>query len=852
MYPRTVSLACAASKFSTMASSRDTTSPPLSRYRKKRDFTVTPEPAASTASATNAGKPGFVIQKHWATRLHYDFRLEHDGVLLSWAVPKGPCYDPKEKRTAVHVEDHPVEYADFEGTIPKKQYGAGTVIVWDRGTWEAVGNADTGMETGKLLFRLHGEKLAGLWELVRISKPEDKQNQWMLFKKRDEWARPFAEYDVIKALPDSVIANPLGLVEEREPKSARRSHYESEIDLSAAVRAALPAKLEPQLSTLATALPNSGDWITEAKYDGYRLLARVDKGRVRLFTRNGHDWTGRFPSLAPEIARLPLASGWLDGEITVLKDGLPSFSALQDAIDGQANKDIVYFLFDLMYLDGKDLRKVPLWARRVQLASLLEESGDLLRFSPDFEAPPAQVFEAAATLGLEGLMLKRRDAPYESGRTQSWLKAKARLRQELVICGFTSRGGKSGEVGSLLLGYYVGDQLHDAGSVGTGWNSRTAQDLWKRLVHLEVDFAPFDVQATKQRRWGRRAAGSERWVKPSLVAEVEFAEWTADGVVRQASFKGLRLDKPANSVVREGGKTQPPEHPPQPKISHPERIVDPSTGITKADLVRYYASVADWILPHLKDRPIAMVRAPSGIAGGELFFQKHAERTAMPGLTAHSPGLWPKHPPLLTIDTMDALLSAAQMNVVELHTWNSTVSKLDNPDRVIFDLDPGEGVKWNHIQEAALLVRVLLSELGLDAWLKTSGGKGLHVVVPLSPRLGYDPVKSFSQAFVRHLAKTIPERFSAVSGASNRVGKVYVDYLRNGKGQTTAAAFSARARPGMGVSVPVSWEQLSDLKSGAQWNVQTAREYLSFQSQDPWADYWSSAQSLASAIQRLR
>jgi len=846
-------LACAASKFSIMASSRDTTSPPLSRYRKKRDFTVTPEPAASTASVTNAGNSGFVIQKHWASRLHYDFRLELDGVLLSWAVPKGPCYDPNEKRMAVHVEDHPIDYAGFEGTIPKKQYGAGTVIVWDRGTWEPVGDASNGMEVGKLVFHLHGEKLAGLWELVRISKPEDKQDQWMLFKKRDAWARPLTEYDVIKALPDSVIANPLGLVEEREPKSARPTrNTELEVDLSAAVRATLPAKLEPQLATLATALPTTGDWITETKFDGYRLLARVEKGRVRLFTRNGHDWTARFPTLTLEVGRLPLASGWLDGEITVLRDGLPNFSALQDAIDGQANKDIVYFVFDLMYLDGKDLRKVPLWARRARLASLLEESGDCLRSSPDFEAPPAQVFEAAATLGLEGLMLKRRDAPYESGRTQSWLKAKARLRQELVICGFTARGGKSGEVGSLLLGYYVGASLHDAGSVGTGWNSRTAQDLWRRLVPLEADAAPFDVHATKQRRWGRRAAGSERWVQPSLVAEVEFAEWTADGVVRQASFKGLRLDKPADSVVREGGKTQLPEHLPQLKISHPERIVDPSTGITKADLVRYYASVADWILPHLKDRPVAMVRAPSGISGGELFFQKHAERTAMPGLTAHSRDLWPKHPPLLTIDTVDALLSAAQMNVVELHTWNSTVSKLDSPDRVIFDLDPGEGVKWNHVQEAALLVRVLLSELGLEAWLKTSGGKGLHVVVPLSPRLGYDAVKSFSQAFVRHLAKTIPDRFSAVSGASNRVGKVYVDYLRNGKGQTTATAFSARARPGMGVSMPVSWEQLTELKSGAQWTVQTAREYLSFQSQDPWSDYWSSAQTLAAAIRRLR
>jgi bifunctional non-homologous end joining protein LigD len=754
---------------------------------------------------------------------------------------------------AVHVEDHPVDYAGFEGTIPPKQYGAGTVIVWDHGTWEPVGDAGEAIQAGKLVFRLHGEKLAGLWELVRISKPDDKQDQWMLFKKRDEWARSLAEYDVIKELPDSVVSNPLGLVEDREPKSPRPAHGgEKEVDLSAAVRAPLPVKLEPQLATLATSLPTSDDWITEAKLDGYRLLARVDKGLVRLYTRGGHDWTVKFPALAAEIAGLPLSSGWLDGEITVIKDGLPSFSALQDAIDGQANQEIVYFLFDLMYLDGKDLRKVPLWARRARLASLLKDAGERLRFNPDFEAPPAQVFEAAAGLGLEGLMLKRRDASYESGRTQSWLKAKARLRQELVICGFTARGGKSGEVGSLLLGYYVGDRLHDAGSVGTGWSSRIAQDLWRRLAPLEVGSAPFAVQVTKQRRWSRRAAGSERWVQPTLVAEVEFADWTADGVVRQASFKGLRLDKPAGTVVREGGKTQAPEHLPQLKITHPERVVDPSAGITKADLVRYYAGVAAWILPHLKDRPVAMVRAPSGIAGGELFFQKHAERTGMPGLTAHNRDLWPKHPPLLTIDTVDALLSAAQMNAVEFHTWNSTVRKLDKPDRVIFDLDPGDGVKWSYVQEAALLVRTLLSELGLQAWLKTSGGKGLHVVVPLSSRLEYGAVKSFSQSFVRHLAKTIPERFSAVSGPSNRVGKVYVDYLRNGKGQTTAAAFSARARPGMGVSMPVSWEQLSDLKSGAQWSVQTTREYLSFQSQDPWADYWSRGQSLTTAIKRLR
>jgi bifunctional non-homologous end joining protein LigD len=834
------------------ASSKAAPAPPLSRYRSKRDFKVTPEPSAVDDEVSlRVGSRHFVVQKHWASRLHYDFRLELEGVLLSWAVPKGPCYDPKAKRMAVHVEDHPIGYAGFEGTIPAKQYGAGTVIVWDHGTWEPLGDAMKGMKAGKLIFKLHGEKLAGLWELVRISKPDDKQDQWMLFKKRDEWARPLAEYDVIKALPDSVIARPLGLVEDREPRSAPVARdAEPEIDLSAAVQAPIPAKLEPQLATLTPSLPTHGEWIVETKLDGYRLLARVDKGQVRLLTRNGHDWTAKFPALAKEIEALPLASAWLDGEITVLRDGLPSFSALQNAIDGRKNQDIVYFLFDLTYLDGKDLRQVPLWARRARLAQLLEDAGEPLRFSQDFDAPPAQVFEAAAGLGLEGLMLKQRDATYQSGRTESWLKAKARLRQELVICGMTGRGGKPGEVGSLLLGYYDGRKLHDAGSVGTGWDSKTARDLWKRLVPLGIAAAPFDVKVSKPGRWSRRVAGSEQWLKPTLVAEVEFAEWTADGLIRQATFKGLRLDKPARAVVREGGRTEQPQQLPRLKITHPERVIDASTGVTKADLVHYYASVAEWMLPHLKNRPVALVRAPTGITG-ELFFQKHAERTGMPGLTAHNRELWPNHPPLLTVDTSDALLSAAQMNAIEFHTWNSVVRAVDKPDRVIFDLDPGEGVKWSHVQEAAFLVRTLLTELELEAWLKTSGGKGLHVVVPLEPKLGFAAVKSFSQAFVRHLAKTIPERFSAVSGPSNRVGKVYVDYLRNGKGQTTAAAFSARTRPGMGVSMPVSWDQLDDLKSGSQWSVQTAREYMSFQSSDPWSDYWPSKQSLTEALKRL-
>ncbi|MBB6106730.1 bifunctional non-homologous end joining protein LigD [Paraburkholderia bannensis] len=826
----------------------------LARYAQKRNFETTPEPAAhNQPPRRKKGAPSFVIQKHWASHLHYDFRLEADGVLLSWAVPKGPCFDPKVKRMAVHVEDHPVEYADFEGTIPAKQYGAGTVVIWDRGTWEPQADTQAGMESGKLVFQLHGEKLAGLWELVRTSKPGDRQDKWLLFKKRDEWARPLSDYDVVKALPDSVVTHPLGLLEDREPKVTAPSKADAALpELPAAASAPLPAKLEPQLATLAASLPSGGDWITETKFDGYRLLARIDGGDVRLFTRGGHDWAARFPVLVKELKALDVKGAWLDGEIVMLKDGLPDFSALQNAMDARTNRDIVYFLFDLMYLDGLDLKKVPLWARRAWLSALLENAGDHLRLSEAFDAPAAAVFEAASGLGLEGLMLKRRDAPYESGRSQSWLKAKARLRQELVVCGFTARGGKDGEIGSLLLGYYDdAGKLHDAGSVGTGWNSRTARDLWGRLAPLEIKSTPYDVTAARARRWSRRASGAERWVEPHLVAEIEFAEWTADGVVRQASFKGLRLDKPARAVVREGGKTSAPARPTAVKITHPERIVDASSAITKADLVHYYASVAERMLPHLKDRPIALVRAPSGISG-ELFFQKHAERTGLPRLTVHERALWPDHPPLLSVDTVEALLSAAQMNTVEFHTWNSTVERIERPDRVIFDLDPGDGVKWAHVQEAALLVQTLLGELELKAWLKTSGGKGLHVVVPLTPRLGYAAVKEFSQAFVRHLAKTIPQRFSATSGPANRIRKVYVDYLRNGVGQTTAAAFSARARPGMGVSMPVAWEQLPELRSGAQWNVQTAREYLSFQSVDPWADYWSHEQSLSNAIKRLK
>ena len=837
----------------------------LARYRARRNFALTPEPASEETSLSETRS--FVIQKHWASRLHYDFRLELDGLLLSWAVPKGPSYDPTEKRMAVHVEDHPVTYGEFEGTIPPRQYGAGKVIVWDRGTWEPVGDPHEGMAKGKLVFRLHGHKLAGLWELVRIAKPGDKQDLWMLFKKRDAWARPTSEYDVIAALPDSVMALPLGLVEEREPRGqpVRPSRLAKEtadpaIDLSLALPARLPKSLAPQLAMPASGPMVGEGWALEPKWDGYRLLARIEDGKARLFTRNGHDWTAKLPMLAREVEALNVNDSWLDGEIVVLDSrGVPDFNALQNAMDANGEIGIVYYLFDAPFFGGQDLRKVPLSSRRVMVRRMLEgQSSERLRFSQDFDAPADPLLQAACALGLEGLVAKRLDSIYSSRRTATWLKYKCQQRQEFVVVGFATRAGTPREVGTLMLACHEGGQLRYAGKVGTGWTSQAGQRLYSALTALEVSTPMFEGQAAGQSRWAGRNGEVDHWVQPRLVVEVSFTEWTPDGMVRHPVFKGIRSDKTADQVVREPTATVPSALAPAGagtkasstlKVTHPERVVDPSTGIKKLELVRYYESVAQWMLPHVAHRPLSMVRAPDGISG-ELFFQKHLE-LRMPGVEALDTALWPGHSPLVAVVSAEGLVAAAQMNVIEFHTWNSTAKHINEPNRIVFDLDPGEGVPWKRVQEAALLTRTMLEALGLQCWLKTSGGKGLHVVVPLAPKLDFPKVKGFSQRVVEHMAKTLPHQFAAKSGAANRVGKVYIDFLRNGFGQTTAAAFSVRARPGLGVSMPVSWDDLATLKSGAQWTVSSAREHLSFQAEDPWTGYWKCQQTLAKATNFL-
>ena len=845
---------------------------PLAQYKAKRVFTKTSEPAGAAAKLPRRAKGAadplqFVIQKHWASRLHYDFRLEMDGVMVSWAVPKGPSFDPKVKSMAIHVEDHPTDYNTFEGTIPKGEYGAGKVIIWDRGTWEPVGDPRDGLAKGKIMFHLHGQKLAGLWELVRISKPgEKKQDQWMLFKKRgDAWARPSTEYDVIAALPDSVVETPPRLAEEREPVVGTTGSAlgATSQPLANARKSRLPAKLEPQLATLVSSVPD-GDWIIETKFDGYRILARVEGGEVRLYTRNGNDWTEKLQQVADGIAELGLTRAWLDGEIVVLNDArIPDFNRLQNAIDNARTRDIVMFVFDVPYLGDQDLRSVPLVARRQLLQELFDKrESSTVRFSQAFEVAPSQLLGAACDMGLEGLMIKRADATYVSGRTDSWMKLKCQHRQEFVVLGFTDRTGATKEVGSLLLGYHEEGKLVAAGSVGTGWGSSMGAKLHARLVKLEVPDPPLDAAEFKPGRWSKRKVGAARWVRPALVVEVAFGEWTLDQRIRHAVFRGIRTDKPAKMIVRERVKN-PSASALAPvateskaartiskvKITHPDRVIDPTTGLRKIDLVRYYESVAEWMLPHLKDRPASLVRAPTGITG-QLFFQKHPE-SKMPGLKELDPALWPGHEALLAVNSAYALTAAAQMNVVEFHTWNSKVARIDQPDRFVLDLDPGEGVTWPMLQEAAQLTRVMLAELGLECWLKTSGGKGLHVVVPITPKHDYTEVKAFSQGVVKHMARVIPSRFASVMGGKNRVGRIFIDYLRNGHGQTTACAFSARSRPGMGVSMPVGWEQLKELKGGAQWTIATAREYLSFQQEDPWREFWKKRQSVDSAIKIL-
>ncbi|HEX7683010.1 MAG TPA: DNA ligase D [Trinickia sp.] len=930
----------------------------LETYRKKRRFEATPEPsgAARARHAKAAGRRGagpalsYLIQEHHARRLHYDFRLELDGTLKSWAVPKGPCLDPAVKRLAVHVEDHPLEYGTFEGEIPPGNYGAGTVIVWDRGTWEPVGSVEDARKAyaaGKLKFVLHGAKLHGGWALVRSGmRGSGDKEQWLLIKERDEQARPESEYDVIAEQPGSALSRAAPVAKgrasaaktsdaskRRAAKSDRaaarsgdgKTHgvaakgdkgriavpakgphagesrsgrpdivatrtTESLRELAAspsiagAVKARLFESLKPQLATLVADAPSGGDWSYEIKFDGYRTLVRIDRSEakpVRIFTRSGLDWTAKFERQAQALAKLQVDTAWIDGEAVVLDErGVPSFQALQNAFDANRAQDITLFAFDLPYLNGYDLRDVPLVQRRALLRALLEGFGDdTVRFSEDFALDANDLLHSACEMSLEGIVGKQRDSRYTSRRSGAWIKLRCRRRQEFVVGGYSEPAGSRSGFGALLLGVHdKRGKLHYAGRVGTGFDAATLRSIKRELDALEAPRSPFAEPPSE------RSRTKVHWVRPELVAECNFSEWTSERIVRQASFISLRRDKPAGEIVQEAprefreakdnahaagkspnrsrkstaqghddmetkGTSKPSEAPLKEgdtvagvRISSPARMIDRSIGFAKRDLVRYFESVAPWLLPHVKGRPVALVRAPDGIEG-ELFFQKHSSRLAIPFITQHE-DLDPGHPPLLTIDSEQALVGVAQMGTVELHTWNAVAANIEKPDRVVFDLDPDPTLGWDRMIEAAQLTRELLAELGLQSWCKTSGGKGLHVVVPLSRHAGWDEVKAFAQATAQHMAATLPDRFGAKMGAQNRRGRIFVDYLRNNRGSSTVAAFSPRARAGMGVSVTLSWDELADTTGGAQWTVKNVHERLASLRTDPWADYAKTKQRI--------
>src|SRR5688572_24387790 len=779
----------------------------LERYREMRDFSRTPEPSGSTQKQD--GALHYYIQRHDATRLHYDFRLELDGVLKSWAVPKGPSFDPADKRLAVQTEDHPLDYGEFEGTIPEKQYGAGDVLLWDKGVWTPEDrDPRAALRKGTLHFRLEGEKLRGSWVLTRL---RDRKN-WLLIKRNDDQARN--DLDIVEERPESV---------KRAPKKSRR-----------AAKAKLPAFVTPQLATLVTAPPKRGNWVYEVKHDGYRMLARIST-EVKLFTRSGNDWTAKLPHLAKAIEKLGLQDTWLDGEIVVPgADGRASFQALQNAFDAGSDAKIVYYLFDAPFLDGKDQRQLPLRERKARLKKAFKGNSSV-RFSEDLTGSAAEVLEHACKLKLEGLIGKQADSVYVAGRSKSWIKLKCRQQQDFVIVGYTAPKGSRHGFGALLLGVYEKPRkLIYAGKVGTGFDDERLSTLSRKFAELKSKESALDNPPRER---------GVTWLRPKLVAQVEFTERTNEGIVRQGSFMGLRKDIPPKQVGVEKAEAPPAEI----RITHPERVIYPSIRFTKGDLVRYYAEVAEWMLPHVANRPLTLVRCPDG-AEAKCFYQRHLGMGASPGDLKEVERLRSSKGKYLYLDSKNGILSAVQNGSVEFHTWGASIPDIKHPDRITMDLDPGPGVTWPQLVKATELTRTLLEKLGLKCFLKTTGGKGLHVVAPLEPKLPWDEVKEFTRLVAEFLVRAEPKLFVAEMSKAKRTGLVYVDYLRNGETASAVSAYSARARKDAGVSTPLEWDELGRSDVRDKFTVLTVPKRLAKLTLDPWAEYTSTRQSITKAM----
>jgi len=872
----------------------------LARYREMRDFTVTAEPRGSKNAIQTAAKEGdlpFVVQKHAASHLHYDFRLAWNGVLKSWAVAKGPSDLSADKRLAVQVEDHPIEYGNFEGTIPKGQYGGGSVMVWDFGAWEPLEDVDRGLAEGRLKFNLKGQKLKGRWALVRMHTYDARPGKpnWLLIKDRDEYARTEDEAPITERFPNSAVTKrsieKIGndndrvwhsnRTPEEQPAStkrrmaggkARKTKPSFGASLKSVPRERFPGFISPQLAKASTSPPAGDDWIHELKLDGYRIQIQVHPAtgsgskRIALLTRKGLDWTHRMRELQHAAEELPVESAILDGEVVVLdKQGGTSFADLQAAFQEGANVELTYFAFDLLHLDGHNLRGLPLIQRKELLANLISglDEDSPIRLSEHFEADGKQVFDKACGLGAEGIVSKLASAPYNSTRGGTWLKAKCFQEQEFVIGGFTDPSNGTHGIGALLIGYHEKGQLHYAGRSGTGFTQKSQQTIRKQLDKLEQTKTPF-------KDLPKGVSRGVHWVKPELVAQISFSNWTRDNLARQAAFKRLREDKPAKEVVRE--QAEPPEPAneanakagdamPKSKISrsskaavakktdlpitHPEKILDPESGMTKLMLANYFLSVADHMLLHVADRPLSIVRCPEGSAK-PCFFQKHVSMGLPDGIGSvpvrdKKSGAVEQY---ITLNSAEGLVSMAQLGVLEIHPWGSKNNSLEKPDRIIFDMDPDEAIDWKTLAATANEFRARLEEFGLQSFLKTTGGKGLHVVAPIRTEHEWPVIKEFAHNVVLGMERKNPGLYLTKMTKALRKNRIYLDYLRNDRGSTAIAPFSPRARSGAPVALPLDWKDLN-AKTRPVFHVTDFENWKKRLAHDPWREMLKVKQGLS-------